>query len=159
MPRQFAHSAHRHQSAAALDALGIEMGVLLADAGRGQRADKAACGAADHGSAHRANRCRQQPAAGHDRPDAGNGEKPEPRQQSTRAAQHRADAGACAGIVGQLVLVVDDAVQPVGHQRDIGVVDAGVAQRTHCRCRFFLRIEKSGYHCHFRVLRSCQCNG
>src|SRR5207248_8088856 len=88
-----------HQRAAAANALGIDIGVFFADAGLGQRANEAAGRAAGNGERRR----RGQPASRHNGTEPRYRQQPEAGEETRRAAERGADAGARSGALGAVL--------------------------------------------------------
>ncbi len=150
---------HADQGAAAPDALGIDMRVLLAMAGAGQRPEQPAGARADAGAGDRCN----QPAGGDHRSDAGDCQCADAGEQAGAATDDRADrcAGPRAGAAGRRG--VGGHVGPcLGHRAgrgiegapgtavagaavaaddaDVGMRDAGILQQPHRAGRFVVAV-------------------
>src|SRR3954454_16209504 len=128
--------ARRYQSAAATDAFGVDLGIVLANAAFRQRADNAARGAA---SDRACSRCRK-PSSRDDRTDAGNGQQAETGQQANAAAERSTDACALGSAFGSVVravivtVMVFALVPALGiarHNADIVVREAGGFETSH----------------------------
>ena len=94
--------AHRHQSAAAANALSIGMGIILVDAGIDQRARKPANGCSGTG-AHEGG---HEPPGGHHGAETRNGEHAKAGKKAGTTTSQGADRGACASTLADVIITL-----------------------------------------------------
>lgn len=136
-----------YNRAAAPDAFGDDMGVMLGDASLGERSDKAASCGADAGSGESADRRCDQPPTGDDRAKARYGDNAEPCQQPTGGAESGPDLPAHRHVFPNHVFIEGSfgfLVVGVRHEADVGLVDPRFIEELHGPLGMLVGIEQSG---------------
>ena len=106
-----------HQRSAAAHALGVEMSVFFRHTRAGHCFDDAAGDGADPGAGRRTGERSGEPAGGHHRPDAGDRQHAEAREQPGPTADHRTDGRTGAGSLGDVGALGDRTV--ARHDADV----------------------------------------
>jgi hypothetical protein len=136
--------ARCYQRATAADTFGIDVSISLVDACIGEGAHDTAGSTAYCSPGQGADGGGDEPASGHHRPDAGDGEHAETGQQPTGAADNGADACTCTGAFHDIVVDIGAmmAIGIIGDDGNVAPGNARILQRAHCGLGLLVAIEE-----------------